>query len=119
MDVRSFDPVEPSPRTNLVSFGALTVDPDGYAVSVDGSDLSLTLAEFRLLNEFARHPYQTLGRRRLAALLREQSGGLDGAGASLRSVDTHIARLRAKLRKAGYDCIKTMRFVGYRFVPLS
>jgi hypothetical protein len=52
------------------------------------------------------------------ALMRTGPGGSDDASPSPRSVDTHIARLRAKLRYAGYDCIKTMRFVGYRFVPV-
>jgi DNA-binding response OmpR family regulator len=112
--------IERQPRgVDRVTFGSLTLDADGYAVSVNGADIALTYAEFLLLNEFARHPYQALDRRRLATLIRENLGGTDGASSSLRSVDTHIARLRAKLRRADYDCIKTMRFVGYRFVPLA
>jgi DNA-binding response OmpR family regulator len=36
-----------------------------------------------------------------------------------RAVDLHISRLRRKLSAAGYDGIRTMRFIGYRFVPVE
>ena len=36
---------------------------------------------------------------------------------TLRVVDIHVSRLRKKLAQAGCDCIRTMRYVGYRFVP--
>jgi two-component system response regulator ChvI len=100
--------------TEVMTLGALRLDPAGFSVTVGGGDLSLTLAEFLLLRELARHPYQVLGRERLAAALREHASD---PTSSPRSVDTHISRLRRKLRSAGCDCIKTMRFVGYRFVP--
>jgi DNA-binding response OmpR family regulator len=63
-------------------------------------------------------PYQVLTRERLAAVfqsdvLRRSPGPLP----SVRAIDTHISRLRGKLHKAGFDCIRTMRHVGYRFVP--
>ena len=101
-----------------LSFGPLRLNPQGFSVSVDGQDVALTLAEFLLLEELARHPYQALDRDRLVAVLRENMGGSEDVRSS-RSVDTHISRLRGKLRGAGYDCIKTMRFVGYGFMPLE
>ncbi len=100
-----------------IEIGPLRLDPAGFTASVAGRDLSLTLGEFLILRELAQNPYQVLRRERLVALLRSSAGNPEALGASPRSVDTHIARLRAKLRRAGYDCIKTMRFVGYRFVP--
>ena len=114
----------PIPNQNLsgdsdaISMGALRIDPAGFSVTVEGRDLSLTLAEFLLLQELASHPYQVLGRGRLVSALREHIPASETSPSS-RSVDTHISRLRAKLRGAGYDCIKTMRFVGYRFVPVE
>jgi DNA-binding response OmpR family regulator len=106
---------ELSTSAAVLTMGALRLDPEGFSVTVDGSDLALTLAEFLLLRELASHPYQVLGRERLAAALREHTSD---PVPSARSVDTHISRLRRKLHLAGYDCIKTMRFVGYRFVPV-
>jgi len=106
----------PKGDPGAITMGALRLDPAGFSVTVDGRDLALTLAEFLLLQELARHPYQVLSRERLASALREY-GSTSEPSPSSRSVDTHVSRLRAKLRSAGYDCIKTMRFVGYRFVP--
>ena len=104
-----------STESDVITLGALRLDAAGFTVTVDGRYLPLTLAEFVLLRELAGHPYQVLSRQRLAAAVREHASD---AAPSERSVDTHISRLRAKLRGAGYDCIKTMRFVGYRFVPV-
>lgn len=102
---------------DVIRVGLLELDPEGFSVRLNGRDVTLTLAEFLLLHEFVRHPHQVLSRERLVALVREHAAAPARAGGSARSVDTHIARLRRKLRKAGFDCIKTMRFVGYRLVP--
>ena len=103
---------------DAVTLGALRLDRSGFSVTIGGRDLALTLAEFLLLQELVLHPHQVLGRERLAGALREFNPASEPSTSS-RSVDTHISRLRAKLRAAGYDCIKTMRFVGYRFIPLE
>jgi DNA-binding response OmpR family regulator len=112
---RNTDDVLPR-EAEILCFGRLQVDPEGFTATVNGEDLELTFGEFLLLKEFASHPYQVLDRERLSGLVR---GGTEAADIrpSPRSVDTHVARLRAKLRAAGYNCIRTMRFVGYRFVP--
>jgi two-component system, OmpR family, response regulator ChvI len=114
MEAREAADPRPGASTHI-SVGPMNIDPEGFAVTIDGRDVSLTLAEFLLLQELASHPFQVLDRVRLSAALREHS--LAQPAASGRAVDTHISRLRAKLRDAGYDCIRTMRFVGYRFVP--
>jgi DNA-binding response OmpR family regulator len=101
----------------MLRFGQLELDPEGFSVRVDGQDISLTFGEFVLLQEFLLHPYQVLDRRRLATLVQENVRGTGSFSASYRSVDTHIARIRSKLRETGIHCIKTMRHVGYRFVP--
>jgi DNA-binding response OmpR family regulator len=103
----------------IIRVGALALDVDGFSATVDGQDLPLTYGEFLIMEALLRNPYQVLNREQLVDLLRQGSRGLGGVAPELRSVDTHIARLRAKLRTLGYDCIRTMRFVGYRFVPPS
>lgn len=97
--------------------GPLKLDLAGFAASVDGRDLPLTRAEFLVLAELVRRPYSTLSRERLVATLHGAGPSTTETFISPRSMDVHIARLRAKLRGAGVDCIKTMRFVGYRCVP--
>lgn len=107
-----------SPVSQVIQIGPLTLDPEGFTLTVDDQDLSLTYAEFLLMTMLLRNPYQVLNRQQLSAVLRDGASAVLGArGSSLRSVDTHISRMRTKLRALGYDCIKTMRFVGYRFIP--
>jgi DNA-binding response OmpR family regulator len=101
----------------LLSYGPLSLDLDGFAVAVRGQDVPVTLSEFLLLTAFARNPYRVLDRAALVDVLRG-SAAFDGRdGADLRLIDRHISRLRKKLHDAGCDCIRTMRFAGYRFIP--
>ncbi len=101
----------------LMKFGPLTLNLRGFSVGVEGRDVQLTYAEFLVLVTLARDPYSVIGRETLMRALAEASAGRNPLGASPRAVDTHIARIRKKLSDAGCDCIRTMRNVGYRFVP--
>ncbi|MGI8550270.1 MAG: winged helix-turn-helix domain-containing protein [Dehalococcoidia bacterium] len=98
-------------------YGPLAVDVAGFSVTVHGRDVRLTLGEFMLLVELARQPYKVLDRQLLAAVMKERGIASETDQPSARSIDVVIHRLRGWLRKAGYDPIETMRFVGYRFVP--
>ncbi len=100
-----------------LSRGPLVLDLPGYAVAVGGRDIAVTATEFLLLRALALQPYRVLGRAALAAAVHAQGYGQTPQPMSPRAVDLHISRLRKKLSRAGYDCIRTMRFVGYRFVP--
>jgi DNA-binding response OmpR family regulator len=102
---------------HILRAGPLALDLEGFAVTVDGEDLPVTYGEFLILEEFVRHPFQVLNRQRLTELVRRGAPRSSPTNPENRAVDTHIARLRAKLRALGYDCIRTMRNVGYRFVP--
>lgn len=106
-----------APAGDVLTFPRLKLDPTAFSVTVDGIHIDLTFAEFLIFQEFTRHPHVVLGRDRLAKVVRDRIVRSDAANVSFRSVDTHIARLRAKLRHARCPCIKTMRYVGYRFVP--
>ncbi|HTE85473.1 MAG TPA: winged helix-turn-helix domain-containing protein [Dehalococcoidia bacterium] len=110
-------PSEPSNEADLIRLGALLIDVAGFQVTINGRHVPLTLAEFLILLDLARHPHQVRDRQALAAALKQHGTPFDTAPASERSLDTHIARLRSKLREAGYNCIKTMRYVGYRLTP--
>jgi two-component system, OmpR family, response regulator RstA len=102
---------------SIIHCAPIELDLEGFSVTVAGHDVPLTRAEFMLLAEMARHPYRTFDRHALTEAMRKGEHGHDGPVPSPRSMDAHIARLRQKLRAAGVNCIKTMRFVGYRFVP--
>jgi DNA-binding response OmpR family regulator len=104
--------VNPSP----LAYGPLVLDADGFCVTVDGCDIPVTYVEFMLLSELMHHPFQIVSIQRLLILLNDArpNGSLRMSPGSLR---THVTRLRAKLGGAGVPSIKTMRRVGYGFVP--
>jgi DNA-binding response OmpR family regulator len=108
---------EPEHDSGTLQFGNLTIDPAGLAVFVDGRVLRLTYSEVLLLETLARQPFRVLDRSALRDALVAAHSREVPESADLRLIDRHIARLRRKLRDAGCDCIETMRFAGYRFVP--
>lgn len=87
----------------------LRVDIPRREVLVDGERVTLTVIEFDLLVHLLRERGRVQTRERL---LREV-WGYDYAGYD-RTIDTHVARLRKKLKKRG-DWIETAWGVGYRF----
>lgn len=94
-----------------LGLGSLTIDPMAFAVHRRGAEISLTVTEFRLLYELARHPGQVLTRDQLL----ESVWGYTYLGDS-RLVDVHIQRLRAKVEEdpAHPVLVQTVRGVGYR-----
>lgn len=76
--------------------------------------LALTLTEFRLLARMAQYPRRCFSRAELVEGCLPESDALD------RVIDSHLSKLRRKLRDAGCsDLIETVRGVGYRLWPES
>src|SRR4051794_19524796 len=86
--------------------GNVTVDPARRSVHIDGGDVTLTATEFDLLAYLMRRPGRVFTREQL---LSEVWGYAVAAGT--RTVDVHVAQLRAKLGAA--SPIRTVRGVGY------
>jgi two-component system alkaline phosphatase synthesis response regulator PhoP len=87
--------------------GPLAIDPAGHEVRVDGSAVTLTATEFRLLHALARHPGRVFTR---CELLDRAIG--DDADVLDRNVDVHVLALRRKLGRHR-DLVQTVRGVGY------
>jgi DNA-binding response OmpR family regulator len=107
---------------STIRHGPFLLDARGYTVTVHGHDVPLTFTEFLLLTELASHPNRWFDRAALVAVLDERRVAHQYGTASpmtARTVDLHICRIRRKLKLRGYDGIQTMRFVGYRFVPVD
>jgi len=86
--------------------GALTVDPAQRRVTAGEREIVLTATEFDLLVHLVRRPGRVYERDQLLA----QVWGYEAA-AGTRTVDVHVAQLRAKLGDA--SPIRTVRGVGY------
>jgi DNA-binding response OmpR family regulator len=87
----------------------LEIDLDRRSVAVRGADVTLSPLEFDLLQALARRRGRFVTR---AELLREVWGYR--ADVESRTVDTHIAKLRAKIDRGSESRIVTVRKKGYR-----
>jgi two-component system, OmpR family, response regulator len=93
-----------------LAVGAVELDRRAHTVTVGGEPVELTSREFELLAALLAHPGAVLSRDRLLELAwrGEFAGGT-------RTVDVHVAQLRAKLGRA--DLIETVRGAGYKVSP--
>lgn len=91
------------------TFGALDIDEARHEVRVDGADIGLTPKEYELMVYFKNNRGIALSREKILNAV----WGYDYFG-DLRTVDTHIKKLRAKLGEHGSK-IETVRGYGYRF----
>lgn len=98
------------PPTKTIECGPLRVEPDAFRCFVDGELISLTSLELKLLLHFIERKGRVQTREQLLSDVWEMHGRFE-----TRTVDTHIMRLREKL-KGARDCLQTIRGVGYRFV---
>jgi len=94
-----------------VVLGPLTIDPAAFTVRRGPEEIPLTVTEFRLVYELARHPGVVLTRDQLLELV----WGYTYLGDS-RLVDVHMQRLRAKIETDPTHplLVQTVRGVGYR-----
>jgi DNA-binding response OmpR family regulator len=95
-------------------FGAIEIRAAEGVVLRDGTPVPLTRTEFRLLCHLAEHPHQVLSRQQLLEAVWDYPPEGDG-----RLVDTHMARLRAKVEDSPSDPVHlvTVRGIGYKLVP--
>jgi len=93
--------------------GVVTLDPSRRRVQADGVDVPLTSTEFDLLAHLMQRPGRVFTREELLASVWGYA-----AHAGTRTVDVHVAQVRAKLDEASTlarDVIRTVRGVGYVF----
>ena len=94
------------PASPRLTVGRVTLDPDRRRAYVGEAEVPLTTTEFDLLAFLLRRPGRVYEREHL---LSEVWGYAAAAGT--RTVDVHVAQLRAKLGPA--SPIRTVRGVGY------
>ena len=99
---------------NELRFGDVCVDFRSYEAHRAGTPVDLTRKEFAVLAFLAARPQEVVGR----DILLEQVWGYE-ADVSTRTVDNHIATLRAKLETDSRSPrhIVTVHGVGYKWVP--
>jgi len=90
----------------VLTVGAVSLEPSRRRVVAAGAEVVLTSTEFDLLAFLLRRPGRVYSREQLLS----EVWGYEAA-AGTRTVDVHVAQLRAKLGEA--SPIRTLRGVGY------
>jgi DNA-binding response OmpR family regulator len=98
------------PREDLLRAGQVRLDPATRTVTAAGAAKSLTATEFDLLAFLMDRPGRVFSREQLLAAV---WGSAESAGT--RTVDVHIAQLRAKL--GALSPLRTVRGIGYAVDP--
>jgi DNA-binding response OmpR family regulator len=94
------------PRDEPLRAAGVVLDEQRHTVQADGSPVELTATEFALLAHLMRDPARVFSREHLLSAV---WGAASYAGT--RTVDVHVAQVRAKLGRT--DAIRTVRGVGY------
>jgi two-component system response regulator ChvI len=98
--------------TKLMERGLLSMDPLRHGVTWRGTDVALTVTEFALLQTLALRPGFVKSRDQLMDVAYDEQVYVDD-----RTIDSHIKRLRKKMRMVDRDfkSIETLYGIGYRF----
>ena len=98
-----------SGKDNVYRYGELHIDTGSHQVKLGEDEINLSPTEYSILITLIENGKNIISREQLL----QRVWGYDYYG-GLRTVDTHINRLRIKLKEKG-DCITTIRGFGYRF----
>ncbi|RMD89968.1 MAG: DNA-binding response regulator [Alphaproteobacteria bacterium] len=101
-----------SEMSKVMVRGSLTMDPLRHQVTWKGHDVSLTVTEFLLLQALAQRPGFVKSRDQLMDVAYDDQVYVDD-----RTIDSHIKRLRKKMRAVDPDfsAIETLYGIGYRY----
>ena len=100
---------ENTASSNVLSIDELKFDSFAHEVWLDGQSISLTLKEYNILQKLLSVPGRVFSREQLL----DDIWGFDFDG-DVRTVDSHVARLRTKLGDWGAEHIKTIYGAGYK-----
>ena len=98
--------------TTIMVRGHLSMDPMRHGVTWRGLAVALTVTEFALLKTLAVRPGFVKSRDQLMDVAYDDQVYVDD-----RTIDSHIKRLRKKMRRVdgNYDAIETLYGIGYRY----
>ena len=98
--------------TKVMDRGLLFMDPLRHGVTWRGADVALTVTEFLLLQILALRPGFVKSRDQLMEVVYDKQVHVDD-----RTIDSHIKRLRKKMRMvdSDFNSIETLYGIGYRY----
>ena len=93
----------------LIEVGGIRIDRDAHLVTIDGTNIDLSVKEFELLSFFVENRGLALSREKIL----NHVWNYDYFG-DARTIDTHVKKLRSKMGEKG-EYIKTIWGMGYKF----
>ena len=96
-------------QNGVVEMDGLRLDQAAHSVWIDNAQITLTLKEYSILLTLISNPGRVYSREQLL----DDIWGIDFYG-DVRTVDSHVARLRMKLGDWGTKNIKTIYGLGYK-----
>jgi two-component system OmpR family response regulator len=102
----------PAAADARIAHGPVALDTARHEASVNGVRVELTVTEFAILRTLFEARGRVLTRGQLIDSVRDADTHI-----TERTVDTHVRRIRAKLRPHGLDPIETVHGLGYKAAP--
>ncbi|PCI42240.1 MAG: hypothetical protein COB51_13265, partial [Moraxellaceae bacterium] len=103
---------EETEEETILVRGDLILDSLRHSVTWKGNDVVLTVTEFLILQTLAEHPGHVKSRDQLMDVAYDDQVYVDD-----RTIDSHIKRLRKKMRSVDdeFSAIETLYGIGYRY----
>ncbi len=95
--------------SNNIKLGSLTINEDAHEVLINNEPVTLALKEYNILLKLVSMPGRVFTREQFL----DDIWGYDYVG-DIRTVDSHVARLRTKLGEWGNKHLKTVYGTGYK-----
>ncbi|HWU01100.1 MAG TPA: response regulator transcription factor [Novosphingobium sp.] len=112
VDLARKDEAEETAPAEIIRRGALSMDPARHEVRWNGTQVSLTVTEFLILEALATRPGVIKSRNQLMDCAYSEDIYVDD-----RTIDSHIKRLRRKFRAVDptFSAIETLYGAGYSY----
>jgi two-component system OmpR family response regulator len=102
-------PTPPASRRAPLQLGELHIDIERHELRARGHQVRLTHTEFCILTALAERPGVVFSRQQLITAATDE-----GVHIAERTIDTHVRRIRSKLREHGLSPVETVHGVGYK-----
>ena len=110
--LRRVKPGEAPAPERMLRHGRLAVDLDRFTVAWQGREAPLTVTELGILRTLLGRPGKVYSRDELMDRAYD-----DSTVVADRTIDSHVRRVRSKLKALGADPIETVHGAGYRLGP--
>lgn len=99
----------PTDEHTTIASAGVRLDTEAFRAWAGDAEITLTVTEFRLLEVLVRRPGRVFTRDELVERAYEGPHHV-----SDRTLDSHVRRIRQKLREGGLDPIETVHGLGFR-----